>query len=177
MAFSNLIAFFMIVATAATLHAHGIANIETTSQAAKALEPIAGKFAFLLFAAGVVGTGLLALPVLAGSAAYAVASLFRLRKGLDHPLSTAKPFYAILAGAMAIGLIISLSGLNPIKALYWSAVINAVISVPIMVAVMVAASRPKIMQGLVLPTRWKFLGWLATAAMAAATVAMFATMM
>jgi NRAMP (natural resistance-associated macrophage protein)-like metal ion transporter len=176
MGFSNLIAFFMIVATAATLHAHGISDIETTSQAAQALKPIAGKFAYLLFASGVIGTGLLALPVLAGSAAYAVASLFRVRKGLDHPLSTAKPFYAILAGAMAIGLTISLSGLNPIKALYWSAVINAVISVPIMIAVMVAASRSQIMHGLVLPKKWKFLGWLATLSMAAATVAMFATM-
>jgi Mn2+/Fe2+ NRAMP family transporter len=177
MGFSNLIAYFMIVATAATLHAQGIDNIETTSQAAQALKPIAGQFAFLLFAMGVVGTGLLALPILAGSAAYAVASLFRLRKGLDLPLATAKPFYAILAAAMLVGLAISVSGLNPIRALYWAAVINAVISVPIMAAVMVAASRPKIMDELVLPTKWKVLGWLATATMALATIAMFGTML
>ncbi len=176
MGFSNLIAFFMILATAATLHAHGITTIETTSQAAQALQPIAGRFAFVLFAAGIVGTGLLALPVLAGSAAYAVASLFRLRKGLDQPLSAAKPFYAILAVAMVVGLSISLSDLNPIKALYWSAVINAVISVPIMVAVMIAASQRRLMSSLVLPTRWKLLGWAATLVMAVATVAMFATM-
>jgi NRAMP (natural resistance-associated macrophage protein)-like metal ion transporter len=177
MAFSNLIAYFMILATAATLHAHGVTNIETTSQAAQALEPVAGHFASLLFAAGIIGTGLLALPVLAGSAAYAVASLFRLRKGLDQTLNDAKPFYAILAVAMAMGLGISVSGLNPIKALYWSAVINAVISVPIMIAVMLAASRPQLMGDLVLPRVWKALGWLATVAMTAATLAMFWTLL
>lgn len=176
MGFSNFIAFFMIVATAATLHAKGIAHIETTSQAAQALEPIAGKFAFLLFALGIIGTGLLALPVLAGSAAYAVASLAHVRKGLDQPPSSAKAFYAILAAAMLIGGVISVCGWNPIKALYWSAVINAVISVPIMVAVMLAASHTKIVGDLVLPRVWKVLGWLATAAMAAATLVMFATM-
>ena len=177
MGFSNLIAFFMIVATAATLNANGTTNIETTAQAAEALKPIAGQFAFLLFAAGIVGTGLLALPVLAGSAAYAVASLFKLRKGLDQPLAAAKPFYGILAAAMAIGLAISLSGLKPITALYWSAVINAVISVPIMIAVMLASSRKETMRELVLPQLWKMLGWLATAAMAVATVAMFWAML
>jgi NRAMP (natural resistance-associated macrophage protein)-like metal ion transporter len=176
MGVSNLVAYFMIVATAATLHAKGITDIATTSQAAQALEPIAGKFASLLFAAGVIGTGLLALPVLAGSAAYAIAGLFRIRKGLRHPPEKAKAFYAILAGAMAIGLGISLSGLNPIKALYWSAVVNAVISVPIMVAVMAAVSLPKIMSDLVLPWRWRVLGWLATGAMGVATLAMAVTM-
>ena len=176
MGFSNLIAFFMILATAATLHAHGVTHIETPAQAAEALRPIAGQFAFVLFALGIVGTGLLALPVLAGSAAYAVASILGVRKGLDRPLATAKPFYAILALAMALGVGISLSGLNPIRALFWAAVINAVISVPIMVAVMLAASRKKIMGDLVLPRRWKILGWLATAAMAAATAAMFVAM-
>jgi len=119
---------------------------------------------------------MLALPVLAGSAAYAVSGLLGVRKGLDRPLATAKPFYGILAAAMAVGVAISLSGLNPIKALYWTAVINAVISVPIMVAVMLAASRPKIMSDLVLPRRWQILGWLATSAMALATAAMFVAM-
>jgi len=176
MGFSNAIAFFMILATAATLHAHGVTDIETPAQAAEALQPIAGQFAFVLFALGIVGTGMLALPVLAGSAAYAVSSLLGVRKGLDRPLATAKPFYGVLAAAMAVGVAISLSGLNPIKALYWAAVINAVISVPIMVAVMLAASRPKIMGDLVLPRRWQILGWLATAAMALATIAMLVTM-
>jgi NRAMP (natural resistance-associated macrophage protein)-like metal ion transporter len=176
MGFSNMIAFFMILATGATLHAHGVTNIDTPAQAAEALRPIAGQFAFVLFALGIVGTGMLALPVLAGSAAYAVSSLLGVRKGLDRPLATAKPFYGILAAAMAVGVAISLSGLNPIRALYWAAVINAVISVPIMVAVMLAASRRRIMGDLVLPGRWQILGWLATAAMALATIAMFVTM-
>jgi NRAMP (natural resistance-associated macrophage protein)-like metal ion transporter len=176
MGFSNLIAFFMIVAAAATLHAHGVHDIETTAQAAQALQPIAGESAVLLFAVGVVGTGLLALPVLAGSAAYAVASLLHVRKGLDQPLSAARAFYGILAAALLVGLVIGGSGLNPIKALYWSAVINAVIAVPIMVAVMVAASHHKIVGTLALPPLWRALGWLATLAMGAATLVMFATL-
>lgn len=176
MGFSNFIAFFMIVATAATLHVNGVVHIETTSDAAKALKPIAGEFAFMLFALGVVGTGMLALPVLAGSAAYAVSSLLKVRKGLDQPPAAAKSFYAILAAAMMVGLAIGSSGLNPIKALYWAAVINAVVSVPIMVAVMVAASHPKIVGDIKLPFPSRVLGWTATAAMAAATVAMAFTM-
>ena len=176
MGFSNLIAFFMIVATAATLHAQGITQIDTTAQAAQALKPIAGDAAFLLFAVGIIGTGLLALPVLAGSAAYAVATVLRVRKGLDLPPAAAKPFYGILAAAMLIGVAISIARLNPIQALYWSAVINAVISVPIMVAVMRAACSRRLMGEFALPRRWTWLGWLATAAMAAATLAMFAGM-
>jgi Mn2+/Fe2+ NRAMP family transporter len=172
MGFSNLVAFFMIVATAATLHAHGITNIETTEQAAEALRPIAGEAAFLLFALGIVGTGLLALPVLAGSAADAVACYFHVRRGLDLPLAEGRSFYGILAAAMVIGLVIGLSGVNPISALYWSAVINAVISVPVMVAVMIAATSRKVMGPMVLPLKWKVLGWLATAAMAAASLAL-----
>ena len=169
---SNLIAFFMIVAASATLHKQGIFNIETTSQAALALKPIAGNAAFGLFAAGVIGTGMLALPVLAGSAADAIASFFHLHKGLDRPLSKARAFYGILTAAMALGVLVSVIGINPIKALYWCAVINAVIAVPIMVAVMVVASRPKLMGALVLPMRWKCLGWAATATMAFAALAM-----
>lgn len=176
MGFSNFIAFFMIVATAATLHAKGITHIETTAQAAQALAPIAGQFAFALFGLGIIGTGLLALPVLAGSAAYAVASLLHVRKGLDQPPAAAKSFYAILAAAIVVGLVVGNSGLNPMKALYWAAVINAVISVPIMAAVMIAASHPKIVGELKMPVVWRVLGWAATAAMAAATLLMFWTM-
>ena len=176
MGFSNLIAFFMIVATAATLHAHGITRIDTLAEAAKALEPITGRFATWLFALGVLGTGLLALPVLAGSAAYAVSSLYGVKQGLDRPLSTAKPFYGILAAAMIIGMAISVARINPIDALYWTAVINAVISVPIMVAVMIAASHKVLMGEIVLPMKWKVLGWMATAVMALATLAMFVSM-
>ncbi|MGO4396358.1 Nramp family divalent metal transporter [Variovorax sp. M-6] len=172
MGLSNLIAFFIITATAATLHAHGQTRIETTAQAAAALRPIAGDAAFWLFALGILGTGMLALPVLAGSAAEAVASYFHLRKGLDLTLVHGRSFYAILAAAMLLGIGISLSGLNPISALYWAAVVNAVISVPVMVAVMVAASNPKVMGPMVLGRKWKLLGWLATAAMTGASVAL-----
>jgi len=175
MGFSNLIAFFMIVATAATLHAQGIINIETTSQAALALRPIAGDYAFILFASGIVGTGLLAMPVLAGSAAYAVAGIFHWKMGLDRPLGAAKAFYGIIAAAMVLGLAISVGGVNPISALYWAAVLNAVISVPIMVAVMLAASSRRLMGDLELPRAWKILGWMATAVMGLATAAMGAT--
>ena len=170
MGLSNLVAFFMIVATAATLHAHGKTDIETTQQAAEALRPIAGDAAFLLFAMGIIGTGMLALPVLAGSAADAVASYFRVRRGLDLPPGKGRSFYGILAAAMAIGTAIGLSGVNPISALYWAAVINAVIAVPVMVAVMIAAAHPRIMGKMVLPLKWRVLGWLATAAMAAASL-------
>ncbi|VTU40200.1 Nramp family divalent metal transporter [Variovorax sp. PBL-E5] len=172
MGFSNLIAFFMITATAATLHAHGLTHIETTKQAAEALRPIAGDAAFVLFALGILGTGMLALPVLAGSAANAVASYFHWRKGLDLPLAKARSFYGILALAMVVGLAISVSGLNPISALYWAAVINAVISVPVMVAVMIAATSTQVMGKMVLPAKWRVAGWLATAAMAAASVSL-----
>jgi len=172
MGFSNLIAFFIITAAAATLHADGQTHIETTAQAAAALKPIAGEAAFLLFALGIVGTGLLALPVLAGSAAAAIASHFRLRKGLDLPLARARSFYAILAAAMAVGFAISVSGIDPMAALFWAAVINAVISVPVMVAVMIAASSTAVMGKMTLGRRWRLLGWLATGAMAAASLAL-----
>ncbi|MBB3180468.1 Nramp family divalent metal transporter [Variovorax sp. Sphag1AA] len=175
MGFSNLIAFFMITATAATLHAHGQTHIETTEQAAAALRPIAGDAAFLLFALGIVGTGMLALPVLAGSAADAVASYFHVRKGLNLTLSQGRSFYGILSAAMGLGIAVSLSGLDPIAALVGAAVINAVIAVPVMVAVMIAASSPKVMAGIVLSLKWKVLGWLATAAMAAASIALLVT--
>jgi Mn2+/Fe2+ NRAMP family transporter len=177
MGFSNLIAFFMIVASAATLHAHGVTNIATTAQAAQALEPIAGHAATLLFAMGVIGTGMLAVPVLAGSAAYAVAALLKVKRGLDLKFGTARSFYAILAVAVLLGTAISLADIDPIRALYWTAVINAVISVPIMVAVMFAAASPKVMKDLVLSLKWRILGWAATVAMALATLVMFWAML
>ncbi|WP_077033925.1 NRAMP family divalent metal transporter [Pelomonas sp. KK5] len=172
MGFSNLIAFFMIVATAATLHAQGVQHIESSTQAASALQPIAGRWAFLLFALGVIGTGALALPVLAGSAAYALADLCGWRAGLDRSLRRALPFYGVIAAAMLLGAAIGSAGWNPISALVWSAVINAVISVPIMAAVMIAAAHPRVMGKLPLAPRWRVLGWGATAVMACATLAM-----
>lgn len=175
MGFSNAVAFFMILATAATLHAHGQTQIETTSQAAEALKPIAGNAAFVLFGLGIVGTGMLALPVLAGSAAYALASMFGVRKGLDRPAASAPAFYGILAAAMLLGLAIGVSGVNPMKALIYAAVINAVSSVPIMAGVMLAGSSSRVMGDLGIPFKWKIVGWSATGVMGVAALAMLGT--
>ena len=176
MGFSNLVAFFIMLTTAATLHVHGVTDIGTSAQAATALRPIAGEFAFLLFAAGIIGTGLLAVPVLAGSAAYAMAGAFNWKRGLEHKPGTAKRFYGIIAVSTLAGVVISLSPINPIKALYWSAVINGVISVPIMAVMMLMAARTDVMGRFVVTRRLKWLGWMATGVMAAAVVAMFITL-
>ena len=132
MGFSNLIAFFIILTAAVTLHLHGVTEIETSAQAAEALRPIAGEYAFLLFSAGIVGTGLLAVPVLAGSAAYAVAESFKWPIGLGRKLLEARGFYMILTIATLLGVMLNFTSIDPIKALFWSAVINGVIAVPIM---------------------------------------------
>ncbi|WP_431510195.1 Nramp family divalent metal transporter [Variovorax sp. DAIF25] len=171
MGFSNAIAFSMIVASAATLHAHGQTDVSSTAQAAEALRPVAGSAAFALFALGIIGTGLLALPVLGGSAAYACAEFLRVRRGLEQPVGAAPAFYGILAAAMACGIGISLCGVDPMKALVWAAVINSLMSVPIMVGVMWAAGSRRLMGELVLPLHWRVLGWAATAVMALATLA------
>lgn len=177
MAFSNLIAFFIMLTAAATLHAHGATDIQTSAQAAEALRPIAGKFAFLLFSMGIVGTGLLAVPVLAGSAAFAVAESFRWRRGLDlTPLRGAR-FYGVIAAATLVGVGLAFTRLDPIKALFYAAVINGVISVPIMVVMMRMASNPKIMGQFVVTPRLRILGWAATAVMAVAVAAMFIQML
>jgi len=176
MAFSNLIALFVIVAVAATLHTHGIHNIGSSVQAAQALAPIAGRFASFVFAAGIVGTGLLALPVLAGSAGYAVCETFRWKLGLDKKPHAARAFYGVIAGAMLLGMLIAFSPINPMKALFWSAVINGVLAAPVMVVMMLIASNRKIMgHHLVIGWRMRVAGWFATAVMAAAAVGMFVT--
>jgi NRAMP (natural resistance-associated macrophage protein)-like metal ion transporter len=172
MTFSNLVAFFIMLTTAVTLHAHGITDIQTSAQAAEALRPIGGEFAFLLFAAGIVGTGMLAVPVLAGSAAYAVAESFRWPIGLGLRLMEARGFYAILIAATTIGVALNFTEIDPVKALIWSAVINGVISVPIMAVMMLMAARPEIMGPFTARRRLKNLGWLATGVMALAVVAM-----
>lgn len=177
MGFSNLIAFFIMLTTAATLHAHGVTDIQTSAEAAEALRPIAGKFAFLLFGMGIIGTGLLAVPVLAGSAAFAVAESFRWRRGLGlSPLRGAR-FYGVIAAATMIGVGLGFTRLDPIKALFFAAVINGVISAPIMAVMMRMASNPKIMGEFVVTRRLKILGWSATAVMAVAVVAMFVQLM
>jgi NRAMP (natural resistance-associated macrophage protein)-like metal ion transporter len=176
MTFSNLVAFCIMLTTAATLHTHGVTNIDTAEQAARALRPIAGDFAFALFAAGIVGTGLLAIPVLAGSAAYAVAESRRWSIGLGLKFAEARGFYGILAAATLIGMVIDFTEIDPIKALLWAAIVNGVIAVPIMAVMMLLASKPAVMGEFVVSRRLSVLGWFATAVMAAAVIAMFATL-
>ncbi|GGC68547.1 iron transporter [Undibacterium terreum] len=176
MGFSNMVAFFIMLTTAVTLHTHGITDIQSSAQAAQALRPIAGEFAFLLFSAGIIGTGLLAIPVLAGSSAYAIAGTFQWENSLEYTPGKAKGFYAVIAVSTLIGVIFSLSSIDPIKALYWSAVINGVISVPVMAVMMLMAVKPAIMGQFVISTRLRILGWLATALMALAVIAMLFTL-
>jgi NRAMP (natural resistance-associated macrophage protein)-like metal ion transporter len=174
MAISNLIAIAIIIATAATLHASGKTTISTAAEAAEALQPLAGKFAFLLFSLGIVGTGLLAVPVLAGSAAFAVGESRGWKCGLEHKPWEAIGFYTIIGLATLIGVGIDWSPLDPIKALFWSAVINGLVSVPVIAAMMLVVSRHSAM-GKFTASRWlSFFGWAATAVMLAAIVAMFA---
>lgn len=176
MGFSNLVAFFIMLTTAVTLNAHGVTDIQTSAQAAGALRPIAGEFAFTLFSIGIIGTGLLAVPVLAGSAAYAMAGAFRWKNSLEMKPASAKEFYGLIAASTLIGVAIGFTPIDPIKALFWSAVINGIISVPIMAVMMLMAVRSDIMGHLVVSTRLKALGWLSTGVMAIAVAAMLFTM-
>ena len=174
MMFSNLIALCIMLTTAATLHAAGVTQIDSAAQAAGALRPLAGDFAFALFAAGIIGTGLLAVPVLAGSAAYAVAESFRWPIGLGLSLAEARGFYFILTAATALGVLIDLTGIDSIRILVWSAIVNGVVAVPIMVILMILGTDERVMHEFVTRRRLKWLGWLATAVMAASVAAMFA---
>lgn len=162
MAVSNVIAYFIIVTTAATLHAQGVTNIQSASQAAEALRPIAGELTFALFAAGIIGTGLLAVPVLAGSAAYGVAEAFRIGGSLEMPANRALGFYSIVGASTLGGVILTTVKIDPIAMLFWTAVINGIVAVPIMAAMMFVVSGGK----LALPRWLKIIGWLATALMA-----------
>jgi NRAMP (natural resistance-associated macrophage protein)-like metal ion transporter len=173
---SNLVAFFIILTTAVTLHASGHTDIQTSEQAAAALKPIAGEYAFLLFSLGIIGTGLLAVPVLAGSAAYAVGEVRGWRTGLERRPNQAKGFYGIIGIAILLGVAVDLSPLDPIKALFWSAVVNGIITVPILVAVMIVASRRQQMGKFVATTSQRVIGWATVAMMAVAAVAMFVLM-
>ena len=168
---SNIIALAIMVATAATLHAHGVTNINTAADAAKALEPIAGRFAFALFSLGIIGTGLLAVPVLAGSSAYAVGDAWGWKTGLENMPWQATGFYAVIGAGVLLGLGIIWSPLDPIKALYWSAVVNGVIAVPMMAALMLVAGSKAMGKFKVGPVLGG-LGWLSTAVMAAAAITM-----
>ncbi len=174
MAISNLIAFFIILTTAVTLNQSGITDIQTSAEAAQALRPIAGQFAFLLFSLGIIGTGFLAVPVLAGSVGYAAAESFNAPKGLEKKPRDAKLFYSVIAAAMGVALVVLLSPITPIKMLFWSAVVNGIISVPILGAMMVVCRRRRQM-GAYIATPWqRIFGWAATGVMALAVVGMFA---
>ena len=175
MALSNVVALAIVITTAATLHAHGITNITTSSQAAQALKPIAGHFAFIIFALGIIGTGLLAVPVLAGSAAYAMGEAFKWPVGLGLKAKRAKAFYGTIAIAFLLGALLNFSPIDPIKALFWSAVVNGVVAVPVMVVMMILSCRTSVMGEFTLGPILRTFGWLATGAMALAAVGMFAT--
>jgi len=172
MILSNAIAFSIMLTTAVTLHGAGITDVTTSAQAAQALRPIAGDFAFMLFAAGIIGTGLLAIQVLAGSAAYAVAEAMRWPIGLGREPLEAKGFYGIIILATLLGAGVDFTDVDPIKALIWAAVLNGVIAVPIMVLMMRMAVRPEIMGAFTITPRLQRLGWVATALMAIAVAAM-----
>jgi len=175
MIFSNVIALCIVIATAVTLNMHGITNIQTSSQAAEALRPVAGEFAFAIFALGIIGTGLLAVPVLAGSAAYAVSEAFGWKAGLSRGFHEARGFYVIIIAATVIGTLMSTVEVDPIKALVWSAIVNGVISVPIMVVMMWIGQSKSLMGDLTMSLRHRFFGWAATAVMGVAVAGLFIT--
>lgn len=175
MTFSNLIAIFIVFAAAATLHVQGITTIQTASEAAEALRPVAGRFAFLLFAMGIIGTGMLAVPVLAGSAAYAVSEMLGRPASLDAKPQKARLFYATIAVTTLVGALLQYIGINPVRALYWSAMINGVLAAPLMAVMMLIATNGRAMGHLTL-SRWNvLLGWAATAVMVTATAIFFVT--
>jgi NRAMP (natural resistance-associated macrophage protein)-like metal ion transporter len=173
MLYSNLAAYFIILATAVTLNAAGITNIETAAQAAGALRPLAGDFAFILFSLGIFGVGLIGIPVLAGSGAYACAEAMGWKWGLERRATDARGFYGVIAASVVTGLVIQFLPISPMKALFWSAVINGIVAVPLMAVIIVLASRRSVMGAFVAKRPTIVLGWVATAIMAAAALQMF----
>ncbi|ALJ15269.1 NRAMP family divalent metal transporter [Sphingopyxis macrogoltabida] len=173
MAFSTLISLAIVFATAATLHAEGIRDIATSAQAAEALRPLAGPFAFAMFALGIIGTGLLAVPVLAGSAAYAVTEMAGMAGSLDAKPLSARLFYGTIAATTLAGASLSAIGIDPARALYWAAVVNGVLAAPLMLVMMLIARNPRAMGRLVISRRQSWSGWAATAVMTAATLLFF----
>jgi len=169
---SNLVGFFIVLTTAATLHVHGVHDIQSAAQTAQALKPVAGEFAFALFAMGMVGTGLLAVPVLAGSAAYAVGETMQWKSSLESKPGRARRFYAVIAVATLAGTAMNFIHVNPIKALFWTAVINGVIAVPMLAAVMLVAARHRAMGRFAISGGLRAMGWLTTAVMAACVAGM-----
>jgi len=177
MCFSNLVAIFIVWAAAATLNANGVTQIETASQAAQALEPVAGRFAFLLFALGIIGTGLLAVPVLAGSVAYAIAEMLGRPASLDSKPLKARVFYGAIAATTLAGALLQSVGVNPVQALYWSAVVNGVLAAPLMALMMLIVTNRRAMGHLTLSRGGALLGWAATAIMALATLLFFVSLL
>jgi Mn2+/Fe2+ NRAMP family transporter len=172
MGVSQIVALAIMISTAATLHLHGTTQIATAAEAAEALRPVAGGFAFALFSLGIVGTGLLAVPVLAGSAAYALGECQGWKCGLEYKPWEALGFYGVIAVATLLGIAIDLSGLDPMRALIWSAVINGFVAVPIMLAMMLVASRRDQMGRFAVTDGTRCFGWAATALMGLAAVSM-----
>ncbi len=172
MGFSNIVALAIIVTTAATLHVHGVTDIQSSAQAAEALRPIAGDFAFALFAMGIIGTGLLAVPVLAGSSAYAIGEAMRWPRGLARQPKEAMAFYATLVLAMVVGIVINFLPVDPIRALYWSAVLNGVISVPVLAIMMLMAARLTVMGQFAITGWLRAMGWVSTGVMLLAVTGM-----
>jgi Mn2+/Fe2+ NRAMP family transporter len=173
MLYSNVTAYFIILATAVTLHTAGITDITTAAEAASALKPIAGEFAYLLFAVGILGVGLIGVPVLAGSAAYALSETMGWKWGLERTVTEAKGFYGIIAVSVLAALAIQYSPINPMKALFWSAVINGVVAVPLLVVILLLASKKSVMGDFVSPRYIQVLGWITTGVMGIAAVWMF----
>ncbi len=173
MFYSNLTAYFIILATALTLHVAGITDITTAAQAATALRPVAGNFAFLLFALGILGVGLIGVPVLAGSGAYALSEAMGWKWGLERRATDARGFYGVIAVSVLCGLLIQYSPISPMKALFWSAVINGVVAVPLMAIIILLVSRRSVVGAFTASRPIIVLGWIATAIMGAAAVRMF----
>jgi Mn2+/Fe2+ NRAMP family transporter len=175
MLLSNIIGFFIIITTAATLHAHGQTHIETAQQAAEALRPFAGPLAFVLFSLGIIGTGLLAVPTLAGSAGYAVAASFGWSGSLEKPAHRAPGFYLVVAAATLAGLGAALTQFDPIRMLFWSAVVNGIVAVPLMAAMMLVVGSRGIMGKFAASRMLMIFGWAATALMSVVVAAMLVT--
>ena len=173
MFYSDLTAFFIILATAVTLHVAGITDINTAAQAANALRPLAGEFTFILFALGILGVGLIGVPVLAGSAAYALSEAMGWNWGLERKATDARGFYGVITVSVLAALVIQYSPISPMKALFWSAVINGVVAVPLMVVIILLVSKKSVMGAYTQGRPIIILGWIATAVMAAAAVRMF----
>ena len=175
MFFSNLIMYFIILTTAATLHAHGHTHITTARQAAEALRPLAGNWAYLLFTLGLIGTGMLGVPVLVGSCAYAVTESAAWRGSMSDKPKSARKFYGVMGAAMALGVVLNYFGFNAVGLLFWSAVINGLLAPPLILLVILLTSKPKVMGKHVNPPLLKYLGWATFAVMTAAAIAMLAT--